>query len=182
MERIRGFLNQRKILVLLLTLLAVSIALNGYLLTGPISSLQEKRDEEETYAWIDGYVSQMWTFSIKLTPNKAVFYSSDRQFNVSVKASYWEPLRSGNRAFYFKILDKKTDTVDETPKLVGERTEIVYKSQEDYSWEIPIFDFTVSLDTMERGIHLFSVVGDTQANVTLSSNYGCIATFAIKLV
>jgi len=48
MERIRGFLNQREILVLLLTLLAVSTALHGYLLTGPISSLQEKRDEEET--------------------------------------------------------------------------------------------------------------------------------------
>lgn len=175
----KGFLNQRKILVLFLALLAVSVALNGYLFTRPISPLQEETGEEESYAWIDGYVSQMWTFSVKLTPNKAVFYSSDRQFNVSVKASYWEPFQFGNRPFYFKAFDKKIDPLDEPSKLIGEKTVIVYKSQEDYSWEIPIFNFTFTLDTMERGIHLFSIVGDTRANVT--SNYGCIATFAIKL-
>jgi len=178
MESIRRFLNQRKIQVLLLALLVVSVALNGYLFTRLISPLQEERGEEETYAWIEGYVSQMWTLAIKLTPNKAVFYSSDRQFNVSVKASYWEPLQIGNRTFYVKVFDKKIDPVEEPPKLVKEKAVIVYKSPEDYSWKIPIFNFTFTLDTMERGIHLFSVVGDTRANFT--SNYGCIATFAIK--
>jgi len=182
MERIKGFLNQRKILVFLLALLAVSVALNGYLFTRPTSPLQEETGEEESYAWIPGYVSQMWTLAIRLTPNKAVFYSSDRQFNVSVKASYWEPLGSGNRTFYFKVFDKKIDPVEEPLKLVEEKTVIVYRSPEDYSWKIPIFDFTFTLDTMERGIHLFSVVGDTRANITLTSNYGCKATFAIKFV
>ena len=175
MERIKGLLNQREILVLLLTFLAVSIALNGYLFTRPISPLEEK-----TYAWIPGYVSQMWTFSIKLTPNKAVFYSTDRQFNVSIKASYWEPLRFGNRTFYFKAFDKRIDPVDEPPRLAGEKSVIAYKSQNDYSWDISGFNFTVSLDTMERGIHLFSVVGGMWMNGTFVE--GCEGTFAIKLV
>lgn len=184
MKRFKGFLNQRKILVLLSALLVVSLALNAYLFLRPDSSLQEERDGEETYAWIDGYVSQMWTLSIKLTPNKAVFYASDQQFTVSVKASYWYPFEFGNRTFYFKVFDKKIDPVpfDQPAKLVREKTVTVYRSREDYSWDIPIFNFTFTLDTMGRGIHLFSVVGDTRANATLSSNYGCKATFAIKLV
>jgi len=178
MESIRRFLNQRKILVLLLALLVVSEALNGYLFTRLISPLQEERGEEETYAWIEGYVSEMWTLAIKLTPNKAVFYSSDRQFNVSVKASYWEPFESGNRTFYFKILDKRIDPVDEPEKLVEEKNITVYKSKDDYNWKIPVFNFTVSLDTMERGIYLFSVVGGMWMNDT--PVLGCYATFAIN--
>lgn len=180
MERIKGFLNQRKIPVLLLALLIVSLVSNGYLFTRLVSSLQEETGEEESYAWIPGYVSQMWTFSIRLTPNKAVFYSSDRQFNVSVEASYWEPFGSGNRTFYFKILDKKIDPIDEPEKLVEGKNMTVHKSKEDYDWKIPVFNFIVTLDMMEQGIYLFNVVGGMWMNDRLI--VGCHASFAINRI
>jgi hypothetical protein len=57
MERIKGVLNQRKILFLLLALLIVSLASNGYLFVRSVSQLQEETGEEESYALIPGYDS-----------------------------------------------------------------------------------------------------------------------------
>jgi hypothetical protein len=160
------------------------MTLNAYLFFWVIKPSQERRGEEETYAWIHGFGSEMWDmFSIKLTPNKAVFYLGNCQFNVSVKAFYWAPFESGTRPFYFKIYDeiiyKGILPVDEPPKLVGEKTVIAYKSKDELDYEIPIFNFTVTLDMRERGIHLYSVVGAPWQNVTLT-RWDCMATFAIN--
>lgn len=180
---IRFFKIQWYIPVLLLVLLGMSTGLNAYLLLGIIKPSQEGRGGEETYAWIVGYGSYMWDLSIKI-PNRAVFYSDDRQFNVSVKASYWAPLDFGPRPFYFKIYDKiiyKGIPVDEAPKLVGEKTVIANKSKDELHYQIFIFNFTVTLDESARGIHLYSVVGDTWSNVTLT-HWDCIAAFAINIM
>lgn len=170
------------ILVLLLVSLATSMASNVYLYFVVIRSLQEYKGGEETYAWIAGSGSYMWDFSIKI-PNRAVFYSENRQFNVSVKALYWAPFDFGPHPFYFKIYDKLiykgTLPVDEPPKLVGEKTVIADKSKDEMHYQIPIFNFTVTLDVSVRGIHLFSVVGDAHNNVSLT-HWDCMATFAVN--
>jgi hypothetical protein len=181
--RLMDFFNQRKILVLLLVSLAMSTGLNAYLLFVVIKPSQEGRGEEETYAWIVGYGSYMWDFSIKI-PNRAVFYSDGRQFNVSVKASYWAPFDFGPRPFYFKIYDKiiyKGTPLDEPPKLIGEKTVIANKSKDELQYQILIFNFTVTLDENSREIHLYRVVGDIWSNVTLT-HWDCIASFAINIM
>lgn len=184
MERIKEFLNQKKILVLLLVSLAISIGLNGYLFFGVIQPSQVGRDGQETYAWINGSGSHMWgMFSIKLTPNRAVFsYSGDQQFNVSIKGLYWAPFDYGPRTFYFKIYDKiiyrGIIPVDESPKLVGEISAIANKSKDEMYCAISTSNFTVTFDKI--GIHLYTVVGNTVPDVTLTS-YDCKATFAVNI-
>lgn len=184
MNHIKRFLNQRKILVLLLFLLVISTGLNVYLFFVVINPMQEGKDGEETYAWIGGWGSFMWDFSIKLTPNRAVFSSENHQFNVSVKASYWAPFNFGPHPFYFKIYDKliykATLPIDEPPKLAGEKTITANKSKDELHYEIPVFNFTVTLDLNELGIHLFTVVGDIYQNVSLTQ-WDCAATFAVNL-
>jgi len=174
----RKFPNQI-ILALLLASLAVSVVLNAYLLSKLASPMQG--ETQESSGWIEGYVSQMWTLAIKLAPNKAVFYPSDHHFNVSVKAAYWQPLSIGNRTLYFKIFDRKIDPIEQPPVLVKEKAVPVFKSQSDLDWVVPIFNFTVTIDMVKSGIHLFSVIGGTTQDIALSSDYGCIASFAIKI-
>jgi len=182
------FKIQRNIIVLLLVSLAMSIGLNVYLFLGVIKPLQEGRVGEEIHGWIRGRCgSQMWDmFSVKLTPNRVVLsYSSDRQFNVSVKGEYWAPFEFGSRTFYFKIYDKHVKSIwdgvipaDEPSKLVGEKTVIANKSR-DEMYYIPVFNFTVTLDV--GGIHVYSIVGATWSGVSLTS-WDCIATFAVNVM
>lgn len=183
MRYVERFFTQKSTFVLLLVSLTMSIGLNVYLFFEVIKQSQEGRGGDENYAWIEGYGSYMWDFSIKLAPNRAVFYPSNRRFNVSVKASYWAPFDFGPRPFYFKIYEKLIYIVNipagDPPKLVGEKTVIANKSKEEMHYEIPIFNFTVTLNGMEPGIYLFSVVGDARTNVTLI-DYDCIATFTIN--
>ena len=172
-RNIRIFKIQWYILVLLLVSLVISIGLNMYLSLGVIKPSQEDRGAEETGVWIGGFGHDMWTtFSIKLTPNRAVFHSSDRQFNVSFKGLFWAPSASGEHTFYFKIYAERIYAggcpVDEPPKLLGEKAVISNKSKNEYHWEI-LFNFTVTLDMIKRGIHLLSVDGG-----------GAEANFAIK--
>lgn len=70
--------------------------------------------------------------------------------------------------------------IDDSPKLVGEKTVVANKSQNELDYAIPAFNFTVTLDNIEAGIHLYTVVGDIWPNVTLAY-WDCIATFAINL-
>jgi len=179
MTHIKRFFNQNKILVLLLVLLAMSIGLNVYLFFGVIKPLQQGRGEEETHTLTSGFASEMWDeFSVELTPNRAVLYrSSDRQFKVSVTASYWAPFDYGPRPFYFKIYDTSARAL--APKLVGEKTVIANKSKDEMDYEIPIFNFTVTLDV--GGLHLYSIVGAAWPDITLT-NCDCMATFAINIM
>jgi len=174
---------QRKVLVSLLILLSLLGVLNVYLSFLVIKLSQERINGEQVGAWIRGTASYMCEFAVKLTPNKAVFNHEDG-LNISVKASYWAPFDSGSRPFYFKVYDKiaysGSLTIDDSPKLVVEKTVVASKSKNELDYTIPAFNFTVTLNNVETGIHLYTVVGDIWPNVTLAY-WDCIATFAINL-
>lgn len=184
-RNVRSFKIQWYILVLLLVLLAISLAMNVTFYFGVIRPLEERESGQETGAeWIGGHVGGMWNdFSIGLTPNRAVLsLESDRKFNVSVKGSYWAPFDFEPRPFYFKIYDRSTDykgTIpDDEPKLLNEETVFASKSKDELDYVI-LANFTVLLDT--GGTHIYTIVGATWPDVTLD-RWDCIATFALNIV
>jgi len=133
---------------------------------------QEGESGEENGTWIECYErDRMWYMLIKLTPNKAVFDSTE-QFNVSVKASDWSPFGSGLRNFYFnlsRVIRYKITMIGEFPQFVAEETVpiagknvSVYKSEDENFWEVPIFNFTITLDTETVGMHIYMVEGLSQ--------------------
>lgn len=184
MSNAKQFFNQRKTLVLLLVLLAISLAINVTFYFEVIRPLEEQESGQKTGAeWIGGIASEMWdAFSIRLTPNRAVLsLESDRKFNVSVKGLYWAPFDFGPRPFYFKIYDRRMDypwTIPDEPELLDEETVSANKSKDELDYVI-LFNFTVLLDA--RGIHFYTIVGASWPNVTLD-HWDCIATFALNIV
>lgn len=184
MSNDKRYFNQRNILILLLVLLAISLAMNVTFYFWVIRPLKERESEQETGAeWIGGVASEMWdAFSIKLTPNRAVLsLESDRKFNVSVKGLRWAPYDFGSRPFYFKIYNRRIDypwTIPDEPELLDEETVSASKSKDELDYVI-FFNFTVLLD--KGGTHIYTIVGATWPDVTLD-RWDCIATFALNIV
>lgn len=175
---------QRYALGIFLCGLVVSVGLNFCLFSGIIKPFDERPGEEATL-WISGHFSEMWDdFSVGLTPGRAVLsLKGDRKLDVSVKGSYWAPFYVGLRPFYFKIYDRRIDyrgaISDDEPELLDEKNVFANKSQDELDYVIPIFNFTVLLNT--GGIHLYIIVGATWSNVTIN-RWDCIATFALNIV
>lgn len=174
-HNIRAFKIQWNILVLLLVLLAMSIASNVYLYFDAVKPSQEGGGGEETETWIRGWGDFMWDMYIKLTPNRAVFDSDNRQFNVSVRVSDWSPFEYGWRNHSIKIHDENSG------KLVAEKILSVYKSEDENYWPVPILNLTVTLDVEERGINVYSVEGWTQDDTFPEWICRGEVTFAVNL-
>jgi len=169
-----------KVVLLLLTLLAISVSLNVCLFFAVIGA--PRGEAEAGTSWIYSNVGdRMIILAIKLARDR-VFYSTNEQFNVSVTASCWAPFSSGTGVLYFKLYDKRIyyqGSFDGSPKLLEEKTLIVNKTQAEMYYEVPVFNFTITPDRWESGTHLYSIVVATQPNVSLD-NWRSMAAFAVN--
>ena len=162
MERIKGFLNQRKILVLL----AVSIGLNVYLYFGIIKPLQGYKGEEETVAgWRQGIQGGMgW---IQFSLSKGLILAPETKFNVSVSARLWEPyIGLKTYEFYFKFYERPLH--GQYSALMVEKNVTVHKDKNEM-WIDPHSENLTITGPATPGIYIYKVCFGTLPAYLLTS-------------
>jgi len=151
MNSIRGFLNQRKLPALLLVLLVASMALNIYQYFNPrVSSKYIRILRTST---IVTSPNGMGKITVTLSEGTAV--PMGHRFNVTVKASLWEPyVGSKTYEFYFKIYERSLH--DEYSVPIVEENVTVYKDKNEMWIELYSGNLTVTV-SRTSGIYIYKV-------------------------
>jgi len=173
MEHVKRFFNQRKIMVFLLVLLAVSIGSNVYLYFGVIKPLQEYRSKDKTDTQTGFIVSEkiqgvMGDMSVSIS--RGLLIGPGTKFNVSVSARLWEPY-TGSKTynFSFKIYNRILDgEYSETP--IVEKTVVVHKDKDEFYIYTSSGNLTITVppsDTPEIYIYKVGIGTKTQTWYTI---------------
>ena len=149
------------ILVLLLVLLAISLASNVYLYYGVIKPLKEQEDEKKTEAgWGHVIQSGMEWMEIDIIPGLSP--GPGTKFNVSLWGKLWEPyIGFSTYTFYFKLYERseQSDRYPDTPvveKLVSEN-----KSENAMYVYFDSGNLTVTAPSA-RGIYIYKLCFGTE--------------------
>lgn len=133
MKHVKEFLNQRKILVLILVVLAISMASNLYLYFGVDKPLQEKPG-----AWLGVPSTPVMIYRplqggmgrMEVLIWKRFMVGQEEKFNVTVKVTLWEPyVAARTYSLSFRIFNRTLDGEYPETSLV-EKTVVVHKDKD----------------------------------------------------
>jgi len=161
---IRFFKIQRNIIVLLLVLLAISLASNVYLYYNVIKPLKEQEGEPETGAgWRQNIQGGMgW---IELSISKGFTPGPGTKFNVSLWVKLWDPYTgSATYNFSFKVYERaeQSDRYPDIP--VAEKLVSFNKSKDAMYILLGSGNLTVTVPST-RGIYIYKVCFGTMTEI-----------------
>lgn len=146
------FFNQRKILVLLLVLLVLSMASNVY--------LYFKANKSSSYHDVDTLIftdiqGGMGSMSVRIS--KGLIVGPGYRFNVSIGVKLWDPYvgsKTYNFSFKLYVRSEQSDRYSDAP--VAETTVVTQKDKDAMYVVLPSGNLTVTAPHT-RGIYIYKV-------------------------